>query len=249
MAEVAFGILGLIGILYYLVIVLYAGITADFAWIWLVGGLFLLGMGRIFCWARLCPGVFWKNIRNALCLVLAICLFCFLLLLGKVVSGMYAREREGLSCVVVLGAQVKGRVPSRALKKRLDRAVLYGEKNPETQFILSGGQGPGEEISEARCMADYMTKKGISASRLILEERSATTQENLRFSRQLTGCGEEETGILSNNFHIYRALRLAERQGYQRPCGLPAPSDPIMQAHYVVREVFALVKERLVGNL
>ena len=56
-------------------------------------------------------------------------------------------------------------------------------------------------------------------------------------------------GILSNNFHVYRAVKLAEKLGYKHPYGIAAVSDPIMQVHYVVREVAALVKEKLRGNI
>ena len=84
---------------------------------------------------------------------------------------------------------------------------------------------------------------------MILEEASTNTRENLELSHEQTGCGKKHTGILSNDFHVYRAVRLAEKLGYEQAEGIAAGSDPVMQVHYVVREVFALVKEKLVGNL
>ena len=69
------------------------------------------------------------------------------------------------------------------------------------------------------------------------------------FSDELTNCAKARTGILSNNFHVYRAVKLAEKLGYEAAEGIAAPSDAIMQVHYVVREVFALVKEKIAGNL
>lgn len=123
------------------------------------------------------------------------------------------------------------------------------QENEDTTLILSGGQGFGEDITEAKCMENYLTAHGISQERLVLEEKSTSTKENLKFSDELTGCSKKNTGILSNNFHVYRAVKLAEKLGYKHPYGIAAVSDPIMQVHYVVREVAALVKEKLRGNI
>ena len=78
---------------------------------------------------------------------------------------------------------------------------------------------------------------------------SSHTKENLEFSNELTGCADAGTGVLSNNFHVYRAVKLAQKLGYRQAEGIAAPSDPVMQVHYVVREVFALVKEKLKGQI
>lgn len=240
---------GILCILYYMVILVYAGSRADFAWIWLLGCAFFVGLGAVFFQERAHPGWLPGFVRLPFFAAFGMGVFIFFVLGAQVIGGMFAKEEEGLEYVIVLGAQVKGKVPSRALKKRLDKAVDYGKKNPDTRFILSGGRGPGEEITEARCMYDYMTGQGIGGFRLILEEGSATTKENLIYSHELTGCREKKVGILSNNFHIKRALLLAKKQGYQQVYGVPAPSDMVMQAHYVVREIFALLKERAVGNI
>ena len=98
-------------------------------------------------------------------------------------------------------------------------------------------------------MENYLTAHGISRERLVLEEKSTSTKENLKFSDGLTGCSKKNTGILSNNFHVYRAVKIAEKAGYEYPYGIAAASDPIMQVHYVVREVAALIKAKLCGNI
>ena len=150
---------------------------------------------------------------------------------------------------MVLGAHVKGEKPSKALELRLKAALKYARENPDTVLILSGGQGFGEDITEAKCMENYLTAHGISKKRLVLEEKSTSTKENLKFSDEITGCSRKNTGILSNNFHVYRAVKLAQKLGYRSPCGIAAASDPIMQIHYVVREVAAILKEKIKGNI
>lgn len=158
------------------------------------------------------------------------------------------REKEPGLCSCVR-CSCKRRCTIKALELRLKAALKYARENEDTTLILSGGQGFGEDITEAKCMENYLTAHGISRERLVLEEKSTSTKENLKFSDELTGCSKKNTGILSNNFHVYRAVKLAEKLGYKHPYGIAAASDPIMQVHYVVREVAALVKEKLRGNI
>lgn len=236
-------------LLYYLGIVVYSGIHTDFSWIWLAGAVFLAGNGFLFMADKKYPVLFptWIKYIYWILVFTGVCLLVFLFI--KVLSGMNAKGRKNLDYVVVLGAHVKGEVPSKALLKRLEAALDYGKKNPDTKLILSGGQGFGEEITEALCMKRYLSENGIFSERLILEEKSTDTKENLKFSDEMTGCKEKKTGILSNDFHVYRAVRLAKKMGYVSPEGIAASSDPFMEPHYIIREIFALVKEQLKGNI
>lgn len=235
---------GVLCLLYYVGILLYAGITADFAWIWPVAAVFLLFLGGVFHFRNSLPG----PVLPTLLILTGTGLLLFGCISFQIVNAMFQRTPSDLDCVIVLGAQVKGTVPSRALKKRLDAAALYAEKHPETRLILSGGQGSGEEITEARAMYEYLKKAGIYPERMQMEEKSTTTRENLKFCLSMTN-REDRVGILSNNFHIYRAVALAKACGYQQVYGMPAPSDPFMQLHYIVREAFALVKEKTLKNI
>ncbi len=226
---------------YYLVIAVYAGITADFAWIWIV---FALGLGII---SLICgihnrqPELAWASLaRRILLTVFGAGMAALLILSGLVVSGMGKKGEKGLPYVIVLGAQVKGTRPSRALRLRLEAALSYAQENPETTLILSGGKGSGEEISEAECMRGWLEEAGIPAKRLILEDQSTSTEENLKFSQKWIQ--DAPVGIVTNNFHVYRAEKLAKRLGYTQAVGIAGASDPILQVHYVVREAAALVK-------
>ncbi len=166
---------------------------------------------------------------------------------SQVIRDMTLQPRQNLEYVIVLGAQVRGTQPSRALRKRLDCALEYAQNNPNTVFILSGGQGSDEEISEAQCMYTYMAEQGMDTNRLRMEDRSTSTKENLRFSAELLDKEKNHIGILSNNFHIHRALLLAAEEGYHQVYGLPAPSDTVMQLQYVVREICALMVIQIRG--
>ena len=111
-------------------------------------------------------------------------LYCALtlLLIRRFAKGI--RPPAGAS-VIVPGCQINGEEPSRTLRSRLEAARHYMEAHPDCLCVLSGGQGQDETISEALCMHKWMTSQGIPAERLLLEDRSTTTLENLSFSAAL----------------------------------------------------------------
>ena len=100
------------------------------------------------------------------------------------------KPRSDLDYIIVLGAHVNGTKLTLALLERVRRALLYLEENPGTKAVLSGGRGDGEQISEAEAMYRYLTEHGIAPERLIKEERSTNTKENLDFSLRLIGSTE-----------------------------------------------------------
>lgn len=152
--------------------------------------------------------------------------------------------QEDAHYVIVLGAGVNGTEPSLSLVDRLKPALLYMEAHPETKAVLSGGQGAGEDISEAQCMFDWLTRRGIAPDRLILEERAVSTQENIEFSLELIkaqgGSPGDKVGIVSSEYHIYRAQYIAEELGAE-PVGIPGRTSlPILRFNYFLREAAAV---------
>lgn len=240
---------GAICLVYYLIIICYAGITADFAWFWLLAALGAFAVSGLSWYLKFHPGIlpFWLGKAALGLLVLGLLYFGYLCMC--IFSDMHSQGSTGLDYVVVLGAQVRGQKPSKALTKRLEKALDYARENTGTKLILTGGQGSGEEISEAECMSRWLQERGIENFRLILEDQSTSTKENLVNADRLTGCAEAHTGILSNDFHVYRGVQMARKLGYRQPEGIAADSDPIMEVHYIVREAFALVKAKLRGNI
>ncbi len=244
--AIIISILGILCLGYYLFLML---LRMDFAVIWLLAGIFLLGLGGVNFWLLEQHGVMHGWIRHLLLAVICMALLFFLVAEGCIVSKMTQQGEPGLEYVIVLGAQVKGDHPSRALKKRILKAAEYLQENPDTRAILSGGQGPGEDITEAECMRQVLVDLGVGEDRLILENRSTSTRENLIYSARLAPVKDAKVGLITQNFHLYRSLKLAAKQGYRNICGIAAPSEWMYQPHFMVREAFALVKEKLVGNI
>lgn len=159
----------------------------------------------------------------------------------RIFSAMFSLHEVKVDCIIVLGAQVKGKKITDSLKRRLDRAVIYLKKYPDTRVIVSGGQGPGEEISEADAMAEYLSASGISGKRIDREDESTSTRENLRYSKKFADPEKEKIGIVTNGFHMYRALLIAGQEGYRNTYKIPASSNPVFQINYLMREFFAVV--------
>lgn len=190
---------------------------------------------------RLCRRIF----QTALTLMLVplICIEIYVINVGS--SDPSALPADA---VVVLGAGVNGTQPSLSLYTRLTAALDYLEENPDVPVVLTGGLGYGEEITEARCMYDWLTARGVDPARLIMEEQAGNTAENFAFSKELLeeqgiDPAENLVAVVTNDFHIARSRLIAARQGYGHAFGVPAKLPwRHLEVNYYLRESFAMVK-------
>ncbi len=152
--------------------------------------------------------------------------------------------------VIVLGAAVYGETPSISLKHRCDRAREHLKANPDSGAVLSGGQGQGEDISEAECMRRYLVNKGVQESRLLPEDRSTSTLENLTFSKQVieaAGGDPARVAIVSSAYHLYRARRMAASLGMEADGLRSADGYPVYMTGMYLREAIAVWKMWILG--
>lgn len=183
--------------------------------------------------------------RRVLWGLLALCLAGLVILEIPIIRDARTDPDPRADYVVVLGAGVQGTRPSRSLTDRLEAALDYLEAYPESVAVLSGGQGPGEEISEAQCMFDWLTRQGVAPERLLLEEAATSTEENLRFSLALIaerGDSTERLAIVSSEYHLHRAKALARDLGCTAPLGVAARTSlPLLRLNYFLREAGAFL--------
>ena len=173
--------------------------------------------------------------------VVAVGFTAFFIVEGCIISQMHEKGEAGLDYIIVLGAQVRESGPSAALKYRLDEAVEYLEDNPKTICIVSGGQGANEPYSEAEGMAQYLKEQGIDASRILLEDKSLNTEQNMEYSKALIKDGAS-VGIITNDFHLFRAKQVARKYGLDNVCGIAAKSTPVYLPNNMLREFLAEIK-------
>lgn len=242
-------ILGILCLFYYGVITLYAGIGTAFAWFWISAGICLIVLGFVVRYMMKNEIKLPDPIRVVFLAVITIGMCIFILLEGILIYYSSKEADPKAEYLIVLGAQVRGTTITKSLKKRLDTAVTYLSENPETKVIVSGGQGPGEDITEAGAMKEYLISKGIAEDRIMKEDRSTDTNENIRYSKELIKDKNSSVVIVTNGFHIFRATGIAKKQGFTQVQGLAAPSDRILTINYYVREAVGVLKDFIYGNI
>ena len=178
----------------------------------------------------------------------------FTVLETMVVRGSFAAESDApVRAVIVLGAGVNGETPSLTLRTRIDAAAAYLEEHPDVPVVLSGGQGPGEAITEAECMRRALVRRGVDESRLYPEERSTSTQENLRYSRaileELGVDPAQRVAIVTSDFHLCRARLMWGGDTAAVPAHLPsALYFQCLTVNYFIREAFGLAAYFVYGG-
>lgn len=233
---------------YFLIESLFIGINFhSLLWCWAVCGVICILLGLVtFKYGKL-PLPKWLFRTLVILIALAMAFFCFIEVL--IISQMGAKGENGLDYIIVLGAKVnRNEVPSKPLYWRIDAAEKYLKQNPNTIAILSGGQGADEPISEAECMLRELTKRGISSGRLILESESRDTNQNIRNSLNLMP-SDANFGVVSNNFHVYRAVRISEKISGKNVSGIASEYKDALLVHYMAREAVGIFFDVIEGNM
>ncbi|MDO4619335.1 MAG: YdcF family protein [Lachnospiraceae bacterium] len=220
---------------------------SKFYLVWIAAGAILLLISRpafLEWWNRL-PHI----VHYITGVFVAAVLVFFLVCEGMIISRFSSEGQPGLDYLIVLGAQVREDGPSRVLRYRLDAAAAYLEENAAARCIVSGGKGGNEVTSEAEGMKNYLVEKGIAEERILMEDRSRNTIENIRFSMKLFDPEKDTVGIVTNNFHIYRSVSIAKKQGLGKVSGIAAKSTPYYLPTNLLREFFGVVKDKIKGNM
>lgn len=238
-------ILGILSALYG-ILILQVGSGTSFWLVWEAIGLFF------FLWAFLVHKDFFvahrmiKIIFHTFVVTGAVVLA---ILCAMIAGGFTDKGSQNLDYIIVLGAQVREDGPSVVLRYRLDAAIDYLNENPDTICIVSGGQGRNESFSEAEGMAEYLLENGIEKNRILLEDQSENTAENIRYSKDLMKQTYHGVGIVTNNFHVFRAVKIAKAQGLEDVCGIAADSTALYLPNNVLRECCGILKDWIVNNI
>lgn len=172
-----------------------------------------------------------------LVLIILLCLILFLIL-------KYEKSNCNKFCkyILVLGARILDEdTPCKVLENRLLIAKEYMDKFENSKVIVSGGKGIDEPFSEAIVMKNYLRKQGISEHRIIIEDLSTNTFENLMNTRNLL-CKENEILIITSGYHLFRAKMLAKRVGFKTIHLIGSHVSFRSRSRNLFREIFAIIK-------
>ncbi len=231
-------ILGILFLAYGIGVIALIGTGGAFHFFYPLAGIFLILVSR-----------YLKGKAFAVFTVLFLSfVLCFLYVEWKIISCSGKEADRDADYLIVLGSQVRDSGPSMDYAARLDVACDYLNENERTIVITTGGQGRNEPVSEGQGGRDYLMKKGIDASRILVEEDSRTTRENLENAKRII----EEQGddvkdakvvIVSALYHLYRASYIAGKLWFENVsctggCGLA-----YLLPQYFTREFFGVLKE------
>ena len=193
-----------------------------------------------------------KVLCTVLTSVLCIGILIFSVTEAIIIHASFGEPDANCEYIVVLGAKVNGTSPSVSLSDRLLAAEDYLKTHPNTVAILSGGQGADESISEAQCMYDRLSACGIEPERLWLEDKATSTWENLHFTLDLieekTGIRPESIGLVSSEYHLFRASLFGDACGVET-IGIPAKTSWFsIKINYFMREVAGVWHYLLLGG-
>lgn len=194
------------------------------------------------------PSVLWRIIIILVCIGFAY--FCYVesLIIGSCRTDPDCERKY----IVVLGAAVYGDEASPSLLRRVNGAADYLFEYPDSIAIVSGGQGKGENITEAKCMYDTLVSYGIDESRIIMEDKATSTMENLKFSYDIIRkLGDDPNGnvaIVSTSYHLYRAKEMSKLLGVEAVGVAGHKGNPIATLNFYIREAFGVTHLWVFGN-
>ncbi|MBX7313803.1 YdcF family protein [Clostridium chauvoei] len=211
-------ILGIILCIYFIVINLFVR-KVSFSFIFLIVGVALIIYH--FIKDKIKRNKNLNKIFNIGKIVGSICLVIFIIIEGAII--LYPkRDKSEADYMIILGAGIRGEKLSITLEQRLEKAIEYiNNYDEDINVVVSGGQGPGEDITEAEAMKRYLISNGINENKIIMENKSTSTSENLIYSKAKI---EQSTGekidnikikVVTSDFHALRSNMLAKKNGYE----------------------------------
>ncbi len=214
---------------------------------------FVLGIGISVC------GIYYDKIREITSkgvmkgiknVILTLFVAEFLLVGFVTFYGINDNVSYDEDAIVVLGAGIRGDKVTYPLKTRLDKAIEYHHKNPDALIVVSGGKGYQEIVTEGYAMEKYLLENGVDPHVIIKEEKAASTEENMRFSKEILDKHfdyDYKTVVITNNFHIYRAASVAAKEGYKNVTHMHSSIQWYNLIPCYLRESLAILKMWVVG--
>lgn len=227
-----------------------------------IGNLFGLAVSiLLLCYSLFLPKIHtaisraWTRKGGKIVLTVIGILALFGILYCLIISIMMARAasrkpKQTPQAVIVLGCKVNGSTPSLMLSRRIQAAYEAMQQSPDLTAVVSGGQGEYEDISEAQCMENELLRLDIEPERILKEDKSCSTSENLRFSKAIL----DENGIggpvllVTDAYHQFRAQMLARTENLPETGAVTPYTSWYLQPTFWVREWFGIAHAFVFGS-
>ena len=245
-------ILALISVLsgiYFIGLVLYIGFSSLFVFFWALVSVFSAGGAIAVRMERVKKLRFPKWIKAVFCTAVLLAAVVFAIVEGVIIFNAVKKPEREADYVLVLGAKVNGTTPSKSLMFRINGAYDYLVDNPSAKAIVCGGKGSDEGISEAEAMKRTLVSKGIDENRIIMEDKSTSTEENIRFAMKYIEDENSKVVVTTNSYHVFRAVSIARKAGLKNVSGNPAGCVTGLIPQDFAREFFAVIKDFVFGNM
>ena len=187
-------------------------------------------------------------IRYILYILFSICIITFVVIESLILYYGHRKVEGSTELIIILGARLYGSVPSPSLAERLETGYDYLITHENAIAVVSGGIGKGEDIPEASAMKDYLVAKGIKGERILVEDASTNTFQNIIYSKKLIeenlpdfDLDHEKIGIVTNDYHVFRGVMMGKRFGLHAE-GIPAKTPATTLFKGYVREYFGVLK-------
>ena len=221
----------------------------------LLSFLLVAGLVLLFTFDRYASGSRLQVMLHDLAAIIfaAVYLYFECMLIGAIVADVIAARYEpepDKDFLIILGCGFrKDGSPSPLLRGRLDRALRFAEKQEAATgkapiFVTSGGQGPDEVCSESACMKRYLLEQGVPEERILEEDRSTDTFENMKYSKaQIWKVNPQgKVAFATTNYHVFRS-GLYARRVKMRAVGMGADTKWYFWPNASVREFVGLLTE------
>jgi len=248
-------LLFIVGILcfIYTIAMYFTGLGGNLSFVWLIPA--VLGV----LWAGMLEGkITLRKWQKKMMLYILTPIIVFFLVVEVIIfSGFFEKPKEEPDYIVVLGATVRENGPCYILRQRLKETVKWANTYENATIVVTGGQGETEPFTEGSEMKRYLVEElGILEDRILVEEESKNTYENMKFTGELLEkegdkFSYENTSVLvvTNDFHMYRSLQIAKKAGYEKVSGAPSGTLIFLFPHYMVREFCAILKNFVLGRM
>ena len=175
-------------------------------------------------------------IKSLLILLFVILIFSLIILLSS-----FSYDTNNADYIIVLGHALKNNQMNNVLIYRLKSAINYLNKNKNTKVVLSGGITKNNTLSEAIVMKEFLIKNNIDESKIILEDKSIDTVENIKNSMNYIDT-ESKIVVISSNYHIFRSKMICKLLGLKNVKGIGVKTPLIdLIKHLLIEELFIFV--------